>query len=302
MCPPIVISRVITLIHDPVLEKHGSRKLHEHLGWNDPDQLVQQYIQDVATASHGLVRYTVVERHEVDAFPEKTDGFSYTDESFLRCWQTRAQFHQPDGADYLKLLEQVDFGAKVEAGLVDELWLLGFPYAGYYESTMGGRDAFWCNGPPIAGAQHLSRRFVVMGFNYERDVGCMLEDLGHRAESIMDYVFRNTNADQNFWRQFSLYDKAARGHAACGNVHYAPNSERDYDWGNRRIVRSTADDWLLYPNLTGKSRDMNCADWGNGDMRSHHIWWMQHFPHADGATRTGISNNWWQYIANPDSA
>jgi len=28
-----------------------------------------------------------------------------------------------------------------------------------------------------------------MGFNYERGVGEMLEDLGHRAESILSHVF-----------------------------------------------------------------------------------------------------------------
>jgi hypothetical protein len=55
-------------------------------------------------------------------------------------------------------------------------------------------------------------------------------------------------------------------------MHFAPNSARDYDWGNRRPVLSRADGWLDFPNLTGRARTMTCADWGNGDMRLHHLW------------------------------
>jgi hypothetical protein len=296
MSPLPITSRVVVLIHNPVFEQQGGRKLHEVMGWNNPDDLAQQYIRDVAEASHGLVQYHIVERHEIDGYPRLVDGFTYNDDTFLRCWRERAGFHKPDGADYLDLLRTVDFMSKVQLNLVDELWLFGFPYAGYYESAMGGRSAFWCNAPPIDGTQHITRRFVVMGFNFERDVGCMLEDLGHRAESIMEEVFRNTSASANLWRQFTLHDQVLPGGAACGNVHFAPNSERDYDWGNRRSVRSTCDDWLHYPALSGTSRLVNCAEWGNGDMRAHHIWWMKHFPHVDGTTLTGIRNNWWSYI------
>ena len=296
MSPLPISPRVVALIHNPVFEKQGGRKLHELMGWNNPDNLAQEYIRDVAEASHGLVQYRIVERHEIDGFPRLADGYTYNDETFLRCWRARSGFHKPDGADYLDLLRTVDFMSKAQLNLADELWLFGFPYAGYYESAMGGRGAFWCNTPPIDGTQHIPRRFVVMGFNYERDVGCMLEDLGHRAESIMEEVFRNTSASANLWRQFTRYDQTSPGQAACGNVHFAPNSDRDYDWGNRGMVRSTCDDWLQYPALSGKSRLVNCAEWGNGDMRAHHIWWMQRFPHSDGTTPAGIRNNWWSYI------
>lgn len=288
--------RVVCLIHDPVIEVERNRKLHELLGWNDPDELIRQYCRDVAESSHGLVTYQIVERHEIDGFPRLVDGFRYTDDSFLRSWRARSGFHQPQMADYLDLLNTVDFLNKVQHDLVDELWLLGFPYAGYYESAMGGRGAIWCNAPPIDGTQHINRRFVVMGFNFERDVGCMLENLGHRAESILEETFRDTRDSDDLWRQFTRYDKSSPGHAACGNVHFAPNSERDYDWGNRRLVLSTCDDWLNYPELTGKTRRVNCADWGNGDMRLHHMWWLKRFPHVDGATHNGISNNWWRCI------
>jgi hypothetical protein len=124
----------------------------------------------------------------------------------------------------------------------------------------------------------------------------MLENFGHRAESIMEHVFRNVAPANNLWRRFILYDKIAPGNAACGNVHFAPNSERDYDWGNRRMVRSTCDDWLNYPALSNHVRMVNSSEWGNGDMRAHHMWWFKHFPHVDGSTINGVADNWWQYI------
>jgi hypothetical protein len=164
---------------------------------------------------------------------------------------------------------------------------------------MGGPGAFWCNAPPLAGTGHAQRRFVVMGFNYERGVGEMLEDLGHRAESILSHVFRGARGDANLWERFTRYDKTHPGRAECGNVHFAPNSLRDYDWGNRRQVLSRCDDWLNFPALTGAARPVDCRDWGNGDIRLHHLWWFRHFPHVAGATG-GRSHNWWEYVIDPN--
>jgi len=295
---PALEPRVVVLIHDPVIEREGGRKLHDVLGWHDPDLLARLYIQDVAEASHGRVRYRIVERIEVDGYPVKQDGFRYDDESYLRCWRRRAGFHQPDAVDYLRLLNSAGFPAKVEAAIADELWLFAFPYAGYYESIMGGRQAIWCNSPPLAGTGRASRRFVVMGFNYERDLGCMLENLGHRAESILEHVF--DRARSNLWREFARFDKTSPGRAGCGNVHFAPNSDHDYDWGNPRPVPSSCDDWLNYPNLRGITRRVDCSEWGKGDMREHHLWWLRHLPHADGRTASGVAHNWWQYVVGLD--
>ena len=291
-----IYPRVIVLIHNPVFVTHGNRKLSGILGWHDPNALVRRYIKDVAESSHGIVQYQIMEHYEVNGFPRLIDGYSYTQDSFLKCWRSQSGFHKPDGADYLRLMNSIDFMQKVQNNLVDELWLLAFPYAGYYESAMGGKGAFWCNAPPLAGTEHIGRRFVVMGFNYERDVDCMLENLGHRAESIMESVFRSSSRAANLWEQFTRFDKTTPGKSACGNVHFAPNSDHDYEWGNRRLVASACDNWMSYPTLSGAPRQVNCSEWGNGDMRAHHMWWMKHFPHTDGVSPTSHSNNWWEYI------
>jgi hypothetical protein len=139
----------------------------------------------------------------------------------------------------------------------------------------------------------------------------MLENFGHRVESILTKVYGRWNhkvplEQMNTWERFTLYDKVAPGNAACGNVHFAPNSERDYDWGNKRFVWSTCDDWLNYPALTGKKRLVNCDEWGGGDIRAHHKWWLSHLPKAKGIAPDGKLANWWKYVVDfnryPESA
>ena len=189
--------------------------------------------------------------------------------------------------------------SRVASGEIDEVWIFAFPYAGLYESVMGGRGAFWCNAPALRNTASCSRRFVVMGFSYERGVGEMLEAFGHRAESIMLKTFENTHGEDNLWSKFTRYDQANPGKAEVGTVHFAPNSERDYDWGNPRLVLSFCDDWLDFPNFQGTVKQANASEWGNGDIRGHHTWWLKHFPHVAGRIN-GVANNWWQYLLDPN--
>lgn len=292
-------SRVLSIIHDPIVDPQRGTKLSRVFGWNDPGRLAADYIRDVRQASHGQAEFQIVERVEVDGFPVKADGFRYDVETYLRAWRARSGFHQPDLVDYLALIHEFDMISRVESGQIDEVWLFAFPYAGYYESTMAGRAAFWCNSPPVNGTQGCRRRFVIMGFNYERGVGEMLEDMGHRAESIMEQVYAGRRGKQNLWEHFTRYDQIAPGRASVGNMHFAPNSERDYDWGNPRTVTSDCDDWLNFPRLRGEKRTVSGRDWGNGDIRLHHLWWFERIPHVEGETG-GILNNWWAYILDPN--
>lgn len=41
--------------------------------------------------------------------------------------------------DYRAIIRQYDVVQRVESGEIDEVWLFGFPYAGFYESIMVGR-------------------------------------------------------------------------------------------------------------------------------------------------------------------
>jgi hypothetical protein len=58
---------------------------------------------------------------------------------------------------------------------------------------------------------------------------------------------------------------------------------------------SCADAWLNYPDVNRPARIMARDEWGGGEIRAHHKWWLQRFPHVDGTTPTGRLNNWWSY-------
>jgi len=117
----------------------------------------------------------------------------------------------------------------------------------------------------------------------------------------MDNVF-GTNyskdySDYNDWEKFTAHEKVSPGNSGVGNIHFAPNSETDYDWGNRTPVMSNCANWLNYPDLSGEPKEYTCSEWGNGDIREHHKWWFKHLPHAKGKNaETDKYNNWWIYF------
>jgi hypothetical protein len=294
------------LNYDPIIKSEGGKRLHEVGKWNDPRYLAEAYRSDLQECSGGYARYNVVEWTDIDAFPDKQDGFIYTQEEYLRCLRSGKGWHQPDAVDYKAIIRDYRLDKRVASGEIDEVWIFSSPYTGFWESMMVGPGAHWCNAPPLDGLA-CRRRFVVMGFNYERGVGEMLEDFGHRTESIMTHVYGSWEPKPTHnWNRFTLYNKFAPGQAACGNVHFAPNSTKDYEWGASTYVWSTCDDWLDYPNLTGKKRLVSASDWGNGYIRSHHKWWLTRLPKALGRNADGKLNNWWAYLVDfnryPESA
>jgi hypothetical protein len=291
--------QVLLIVYDPVVPEKGGRRLREILGWGDPGDLTERFLQDLRAASDGLCDYRIARRLDVDGFPPKVDGFVYRPGEFLSLWQVGGGFHRPDWADYEGILAEHGVVPLVNDGQIDELWLFGPPYAGFYESRMVGRGAFWCNGPPIDGPGGGSRRFVVMGFNYERGVGEMLEAYGHRAESILERLFEGRRGGDNLWRLYCRHEKSNPGQSEVGTIHFAPNSERDYDWGNPRPVLSRCDNWYHFPDLSGPARLVDRREWGGGDIRLHHLWWFRHLPRAGGGAG-GIEHNWWGYVVDPN--
>ena len=316
--PQICDPKVLLIIYNPTMEAATGRKLAEYMNWSRPDDLVGAFISEVLQASGGLVRYQVARRLELDEFPVLTDGFSYSPSSYLDVVRHGAPAHAPSGIDYNALLARFDVLPRIADRTYDEVWVMAFPYAGLYESAMGGGGAFWCNAPPIAGSAACPRRFVVMGFSYERQVGEMLHSYNHRAEAIMARVFDSLDflvwaykqgrtpatispgQALNDFQRFILFDQIAPGQAGVGLVHYPPNGARDYDLGNPNPVRSGCYDWLRFPDFQGDVRMISCSEWGGGDERSYQRWWLKHLPKVAGR-RKGIHNNWWQYIANPDN-
>jgi len=300
--PQPIILRTLLIVYDPVVDTVSGKKLSEYMQWNNVDDLTKGYISDILEVSGGLVQYEITERIEVDAFPAKVDGYVYDAQTFIDVLHGVSRPYMPQEADYYAIIKRFEILQRVANNEIDEVWVFNFPHAGFYESIMGGPGAFWCNAPPLINTEASQRRFVIMGFSYERGVGEMLENMGHRAESIMEKTFEKLTGDDNLWNRFIRYEKTHPGRGALGNVHFAPNSDRDYDWGNPSIVMSECDDWLYnFPDFKGVTRKVTAADWGNGDVREHHKWWLSHLPKTNGH-RNGIRNNWWQYIMNPNNA
>lgn len=320
--------RVLVIIYDPVFQTDGSTLTQwgqRTRGWQPVDNLIAGYIADVDECSGGLVKYQVVEKISLNEFPAKVDNFRYDAASYLATINNPSIHHEPDRIDYAPIISKFNLLQRVANNELDEVWLFTFPFSGTWESTMVGKGAFYCNSDPQPNTDSCPRRFVIMGFSYERGVGEMEEDLAHRTESIIGRVHKCSDfvnwcyawdrskdpyvkldpnrynalqfAETNLFAKFLLFDRIAPGNAQAGTVHYAPNSQKDYDWGNTTPVATYADDWLTYPNLPHVQKTQNTTSWGNGDIRGHHRWWFQRFPKVAGRTN-GVRNNWWSYICN----
>ncbi len=309
--------RAYVIVYNPVVDQSTGMKLIETMGWNDPAQLMAGYIADIEACSGGLVKYQIVGSVEANEFPIKLDGFQFQPQQYIDGYRNNTL--DQGMVDYEAIIARFDLLQRVAANEFDEVWLFNFPGAGFWESTMAGRGAFFCNSNPVPHTEACPRRFVLMGFSPERGVGEMLEDLGHRAESILAHIFgseaflswaynrqRNpktvSSVPRNLFERFLYFDQIAPGQANVGTLHYAPNSQSDYEWGSLRPVQSCCDDWLHFPNMAEPPnfRTVDARDWGSGDIRLHHRWWLTRLPKAAGATN-GIANNWWKYVIWVDS-
>lgn len=310
--------KVFLIIFNPTMDPSSGAKMADYMGWRRPDDLVSGFIADVLQASGGLARYSIARRIELDEFPVLADGFRYTPESYAAVMRSGGQPHNPQGIDYGAILTRFNIPERISSHEIDEVWVMGFPYAGLYESTMAGARAFWCNSPALSHTDSCNRRFVIMGFSYERDVGEMLHSYSHRAEAVLAHVFdgldflmwayrpNRTPATVapgqvlNLFQQYILFDQIAPGRAAIGLAHYPPNGMRDYDLGNPTPVPSDCYDWLRFPDFQGDVRMVTTSEWGGGTERAYQQWWLRHLPKTAGR-KNGIHNNWWQYIANIDN-
>lgn len=290
---PGIQVRVLVLNFDPKLPD-GSKTVREELGYNEPKVLADQYTADVDEISGGYIKYKVVEWRDVDAFPTKKDGFTYSDSDYLSAKKGEAKWHEPDAVDYPKLLTE----AKLDENAIDEVWLFGGPYFGYFESAMVGPRSFWINGEAFDKFP-TKRPIAVMGFNYERGVAEMIHNLAHRTESTMARIYGEPNYRDldTPWARFSASEKTASGFAGVGSCHWPPNAEKEYDYGNLRVVWSNADGWFNYPKVDRKPKPVSRENWGGPDFQRNYLkWWFARLPKLPQKTGDGRMQNWWKYV------
>ena len=137
-----------------------------------------------------------------------------------------------------------------------------------------------------------------MGFNYERGVAEMLENLCHRVEATMSRTYAGWQANRldHDWARFAA-NQAQSGTAAVGTCHWPPNAEREYDFDNPRVVSSSAPYWRDYPSGANAPERVSRQTWGGPDYaRRYFNWWFAHVPRAAGQSADGRQQNWWRYV------
>lgn len=294
-----ITRNVLVIDFNPLLETRGNRRLRDYMGWSNPVALENQYIQDIQTASGGYLTYHIVTRiADIDAYPTKNNGYVFTDDSYLAA-QGNPDANARAIINYQKILSDYDVCGKVNAGQIDELWLWGGPWMGYWEAVMAGPNAYNTNAPPIAGTG-CTKPLHIMGFSYERGIPELLEDFSHRVEGTMSHFFNGW-----FFGYGTDWDKYTKGrgfHATsgtyaygCGNVHFPFNGLSDYDWSNTTAVSTTCAGWQDYPPAPTATQALSCTAWGCTGY-GYIKWWLTHLPKAPGKTN-GMWNNWWKYIA-----
>ena len=288
---------VLVLNFDPIMPQRAGRRLHQALGWHDPRALARDYASDLGRASASQVQFRVVEWRDLAVFPIKEDGFRYTPEGYQQHFERGEGWHEPDAVDYQRVLDDEGVVPLVDAGTIDEVWLFGGPYFGYSEAAMAGPGAFDVNGR-VLDRVAAQRPFVIMGFNYERGVAEMLENLCHRVEATMSRTSGGWQVDHLdlAWARFAA-NQAQSGTAGVGTCHWPPNAEHEYDFDNPRAVSSTAPYWRDYPAGPDTKEHVSRETWGGPDYaRRYFNWWFAHLPRAAGQSPDGRAQNWWKYV------
>jgi len=293
---------VEVLDFDPLMD--DGQPLTAARGWNDPADLEPQYISDVTTASGGIVAQRLVDVSVVRDYPVKGGGFRFTNATYQTCFVDSPPDYCKSLIDYGAVLNTtVDprLGSACDAlrhGRVDEIWLWGGPWFGYFE---------WQLVSPNTLCAAVRKPFAVMGFSYERGEPEMLHDLGHRAEGLIQAGIGLSLWDRfdgqrgRYGQDFACPAQPDAEHpevdssaAHAGNVHFPPNAYCHYQYDRDFAVMSDADDWANFPDLTGRQTMINSSTWG-GTQQGFLVWWLGRFPRQRGASG-GVERDWWRYV------
>jgi hypothetical protein len=218
--------------------------------WRDTKSLVEEYVEAMIQASQKLLAYRVVTMLDIPKYPMLMGGRQYNDITWPQVLtDDKKALRDEKGnyalADYMRIITDYQILQGIEKNVIDEVWMFGGPYFGFYESRMVGKGAFWCNAPAI---ELPGRRFVMMGFNYQRGSQEMIHSFGHRAESILSQKFNAFEFQNKLYNQQATpqpkndYEQWLLQH---GTVHYTPGganySQNEFSW-----VSAIKPEWWPY--------------------------------------------------------
>ena len=299
-----ISKNVYLLVYDPILS--NGQHFSTYMGWSSPLSLTIGIINLFLEASNNHVVYNLAKMTTVtDQWPIKLDGFRYNESTYLTAYQN-GTLHLPNEVDYDAIIgdPRFDICGKLNRGEIDELWIYGGPYDGFYESRLVGPGGYWYNSSPMADTHGCNRLLPIMGLNFERGLPEAMHSFGHRAESALAEVYggwQENNISHN-WDRFALVDFLSPNfqYSGCGNIHFPPNGVVDYDYENPSTAFTYCDDFLNYPNLSNPLnvlQSVTCTKW-NCDHLGYLMYWYSHLPSKAGCTADWISTDWWQYFAD----
>lgn len=337
-----VESKVLLFSFNPVLENKGGVTLREYLvaknykdmEWTRPHRdIATEFLNNLSTASRGKNSDDcpawigkLVDEVYVDAWPVYSDGFQYTDESFIEDFEDASGnikptfvFHRGGDAGALSdihFFQMANLDRRVMNGEVDEVIVLtNGPVI--WESWMVGEGSFWINGAIWAYPHSKSTRA------YPIHYACY-ECFGHRLEHILDKMFGERTAGGSplhAWDRFARIDSQQPGNGNIGFAHRPFNAQAEYDFKNTVNASTNEEDWYNYPMMTGDPalrKQKNCTLWGckenpaygSGPIDGYALWMLQHLPRTAGvnngtgfgatARDQGMLNNWWRYLFDVD--
>lgn len=305
-----ITKKVYLVVFNPQLSAaFGTNQNHiRYYGANDPYTLTNEAIAWFKAISNGRINYVLSRQTVLNKYPVLTDGFSYTDSTYHSMITGVTPVHQPVWANYNTIVTETQACELFNAGEIDEMWMFGGSWFGFYESRLAGTGAFWYNSPALTGTT-CTRPMPIMGYNFERGLPEMIHDYGHRAEYTMLKVYTSwarTRIYTNFDR-FALVQAKATSYAysGCGTTHFPPNAPVDYDYSNMAQKLTMCDDFINYPELA-KVADIvadiaDCRTWSCTDI-GFYGYWFSHFPQFAGIGTDGKLNDWWDYMLNPSKA
>ncbi len=308
--------RVYALIYNPVLR--NGQKLNVYKGWSDPNARFNYVINYFKQLTNNRVNYSIVTTREINEWPRKIDGFTYTEDEYIRVTNRQSQPHDPDTADYYRFLNDpsLDICGRLnkpegDAGKIDELWIIGGPFFGVHESSLAtspnGPKGFIYNGPTYDQTS-CNKLLPMMGFSYEANQVYMIHDFAHRTEATMARVYASwdSNSISHNWNKFTLERVRSPEFpvAGCGTIHLPPNSRTTADdsrFDLTNTVSSFCDDFNGYPNIPypPNLKTINCTAWGC-TVEGYYSWWFRHLPHFIGTGTDGKLNDWWVYLLDPN--
>ena len=306
--------KVAVICYNPfmtnVTELSGARRLNAVFGWPNGQSMANSQKSWWQEASDGMVNVDFVVITNLNIFPLMTNKQRYSQQTYYN--------YRVKGTDYINAnFDYQHFFTNdvpwlvpaIEAGRIDQVWLYGWPGMNTYETRMFGKGALGCN----SGGSYApgnERMFMMCMPSIERS-DTPMENFGHGCEWILGgWFYNSTYSYPNAINHTNISDLALyRVHSTessenicVGDVHNAPNSSSDYDWGNTTPVLSYADCWYDYPNMTNwVPRTMTCADWGGGINYKHKIWFLNHMPRRVGLRR-GHMMNWHTKYLNVNKA